>query len=157
MGRVFFDKLPRMRPRRNPTAIIALTATALLLTTGCGDIRDQDEYQDRLDAIDAVYQQGVETRQRLNKSGTTLPDEATCSDAFHRIGADTERDGVRVARKNADGKPDLAFGELRRLSFINGCLGRPNDLPATPLPPAGSPQPSTTGTPTGTPTNPVTE
>ncbi|MEV4819964.1 hypothetical protein [Micromonospora tulbaghiae] len=97
-----------------------------------GDLSDQDQFQDRVDAINAVYRQGERAREALAKSGTALTSEAMCEDAFHRVGADD--DAFESNRRTADGKPDTAFGELRKLSFINGCLGRPNQLPATPLP-----------------------
>ncbi len=117
--------------------IIGLVASGAL-----GDIFDQDQFGDRIDAINAVYHQGVKARQELNRSGTTLTNEAMCDDAYHRTGADHERGDVAESRKTVDGKPDLAFAELRRLSFINGCLGRPNNLPATPLPTPPSPSSS---------------
>ncbi|MFG1918093.1 hypothetical protein [Micromonospora sp. NPDC048898] len=111
-------------------AVVVLLAVALVGSGKLGDIFDEDQFQDRVDAINAVYRQGEHARESLNKSGTALTSEAICEDAFHRVGADDER----VNRLTQDQKPDTAFAELRRLSFINGCLGRPNQLPATPLP-----------------------
>ncbi|WP_428966317.1 hypothetical protein [Micromonospora fluostatini] len=128
--------------------LIALVAFGVVtfVTTGgptkINDVLDQDQYQDRLDAIGAVYRQGVKAREGMKASGIALPDEATCRDALQRTGADRERSMVESARQTADGKPDVAFKELRALSFVNGCLGRPNALPASPLPPAPSPTPT---------------
>ena len=122
---------------------LGLAGLAVLLVVsavGSGklsDFSDQDQFQDRVDAINAVYRQGERARTELGKSGTALTSEAMCEDAFHRVGAD--RETFESDRRTADGKPDTAFAELRKLSFINGCLGRPNQLPATPLP---TPSPS---------------
>ncbi|MEU1762844.1 hypothetical protein [Micromonospora sp. NPDC005652] len=114
-------------------ALVALLAVSLIGSGALGDIFDEDQFQDRIDAINAVYRQGERARAELSKSGTTLTSETMCEDAFHRVGADEER----VKRWTKDQKPDTAFAELRKLSFINGCLGRPNQLPATPLPSPG--------------------
>lgn len=111
-------------------ALVALWVASLVVTGRLGDMADEDQFQDRVDAINAVYRQGEHAREALNKSGTSLTNEAMCEDAFHRVGADEER----VSRFTKDDKPDTAFAELRKLTFINGCLGRPNQLPATPLP-----------------------
>lgn len=120
-------------------AVALMLAAAVVSNGGLSDIFDQDQYQDRLDAIGAVYRQGERARAAMERTGTTLPTEATCEDAYHRTGADQERSTVESSRRTSDNKPDLGFAELRKLSFINGCLGRPNDLPATPLPPTPSP------------------
>ncbi|MET8354303.1 MULTISPECIES: hypothetical protein [unclassified Micromonospora] len=127
-------RVRRSSGRRHAAAVclVLLLGGAVLSSGGLDDILDQDQNQDRLDAIGAVYRQGEKARQALEDSGITLPTEPTCEDAFHRTGADTERSSV--TRRTGDNKEDTAFAELRKLSFINGILGRPNNLPATPLP-----------------------
>lgn len=117
-------------------ALVALFVVSLVVTGKIGDVVDEDQFQDRVDAINAVYRQGERAREALSKSGTSLTNEAMCADAFHRVGADEER----LTRFTKDEQPDTAFAELRKLSFINGCLGRPNSLPATPLPAASQGQ-----------------
>ncbi|GAA3750436.1 hypothetical protein [Micromonospora maritima] len=111
-------------------AVVVLVAVAVISSGKLGDIFDEDQFHDRVDSINAVYRQGERVRAELSRSGTALTNETMCEDAFHRVGADDER----VNRWTKDQKPDTAFAELRKLSFINGCLGRPNQLPATPLP-----------------------
>lgn len=136
----------------------ALALAALLTVTGCDepDFADFDQPADRVEALEKAYKQGVESRKDVNKVGVLLEDEAQCSDAYYRLGYDTDdvtryKSGTELPRK-----PDTDFAELRRLSFINGCLGRPNDLPAinlpspgaTPSPGAPSPATSASSSPT---------
>lgn len=122
----------------------ACTAIALVLLVGFAfatgavhDVLDQNQYQDRLDAIDAVYRQGVEARETLARNGLSVTTEAACETAMRQVGAHKERDDVAGAREIGEypnRRPDTEFANLRRLSFINGCMGRPNILPPIPLP-----------------------
>ena len=119
---------------------VVVAAVAFVASGAATDIFNTDQYQDRIDAINAVYRQGAKTRAELNRSGTTLANEAMCADAYQRTGA--YKEAWYVDREHSGSGNDQAFAELRRLSFINGCLGRPNELPATPLPPTPTPSPS---------------
>ena len=143
----------------------ALALAALLTLTGCEepDFVDDDQPADRVEALEKAHRQGKESQKDVNKVGVLLEDEAQCSDAYYRLGYDT--DDVTRYKSGTDlpRKPDTDFAELRRLSFINGCLGRPNDLPAINLPspgttpspgapsPATSPSPSTSASSSPTP------
>lgn len=128
-------------------AVVAAAVTvALLVVTGIStgwfnDILDQDQYADRIDAVNAVYRQGAKARAEFARTGTTLPTEAECLDAYRITGASEERSSVALDRKRS-GTGD-EFARVRELSFINGCLGRPNELPPIPLP-TSEPRPSST-------------
>lgn len=114
---------------------LAIAIIGGLASGGLNDVLDQNQYQDRLDAIDAVYRQGVKARQTLARNGLTAATEAACKTAMRQVGAHKERSLVQDSREIGDERrPDVEFARLRELSFINGCMGRPNDLPAIPLP-----------------------
>ena len=130
------------------------TGTALLLLvalSGCGASADilngSDSFDDRLEALDAVYKQGQTARNSMTKLGLVV-DETSCDSSWVTSGAkDAEDDMGR--------REDKPFQELRHLSFINGCMDRPNKLPATnaPLLPGQSATPTVTSP--ATPASPV--
>ncbi|NES29287.1 hypothetical protein GCE86_17920 [Micromonospora terminaliae] len=110
---------------------------------GCstiGDIVDNgDSFEDRAEAIDAVYEQGKTSRKSMEKTGIVV-DEASCGSSWLTSGAkDAEND---MNNPNNNRANDVDFQERRRLSFINGCMDRPNSLPPINAP---SLQPATSG------------
>jgi hypothetical protein len=90
-----------------------------------------DSFEDRQEALDAVYEQGRSARRSMEKLGVIV-DETSCGSSWVTSGAKAAENDL--ARGGSRGKPDVAFQDLRRLSFINGCMNRPNDLPATNAP-----------------------
>jgi hypothetical protein len=113
-----------MRPATGPLL------AALLALGGCGDWAGTDQFQDRLEAIDAVYKQGQDARKLFTDRGIEIS-EKHCADAFVSTGASEEN--PRTGRKD-----DKAFQALRAQAFTNGCMDRPNDvtgvISGTPLP-----------------------
>lgn len=124
---------------RRVGTVLALGAAALAIG-GCGRVGDifdgTDSFDDRLEAIESVYEQGKDSRRLMDKTGIVV-DEGSCASAWVTSGAkDAEDDmGSRYS--------DVDFQERRKLSFINGCMDRPNKLPPvnapslTPTPTAG--------------------
>ena len=123
----------------------AVATTVLFAMTGCGKIADWgdngDSFEDRTEALGSVYEQGKEARKSMEKLGVIV-DEVSCSSSFITSGAkDAEND---MDTPHNDRANDVNFQELRRLSFINGCMDRPNSLPAVVAPslqPSGSASP----------------
>ena len=137
--------------------IAAVVVTAWLALTGCGipgkvgDVVDNgDSVEDRAEALDSVYVQGKDARKSMEKLGVIV-DETSCTSSFVTSGAKDAENNMTDSnhRGNARSK-DVNFQELRKLSFVNGCMDRPNALPAVTAPslqPTGSPSPSASKTP----------
>lgn len=130
--------------RRRATSGLCCATVVILSLSGCGwvgDMHTGDSFDDRVEALDAVYEQGKSARKSMEKRGLIV-DETSCGSSWVTTGAqDAEND---MARGGSAGKPDVAFQELRRLSFINGCMDRPNNLPAINAPTLPDSTPATT-------------
>lgn len=123
------------------TGVVAVAVMAALASCSTiGDIVDNgDSFEDRAEAIDAVYEQGKSSRKLMEKTGIVV-DEASCDSSWVTSGAkDAENDMNKPSNNRAN---DADFQERRRLSFINGCMDRPNSLPPVNAP---SLQPTTSG------------
>ncbi|MGX7675621.1 hypothetical protein [Plantactinospora sp. DSM 117369] len=59
--------------------------------------------------------------------------------------------GAKDAENDMHRDENEAFQNLRRFSFINGCMNRPNDLPATNAPTLPDSSPTTSPTPMTSP------
>lgn len=105
----------------------AALVVAVVVLSGCETLADWmdngDSFEDRTEAISAVYRQGKESRQLMEKTGVVV-DENSCGSAWVTSGAKDAENDMSYKRDNNED-----FQELRRLSFINGCMDRPNKLP----------------------------
>lgn len=115
--------------------VVLLAGLAL---SGCGYIGDVvdngDSFEDRAEALSAVYDQGKQARKSMTKVGVVV-DETSCGSAWVTSGAkDAENDMSDNYSSGNNRAADVNFQELRRLSFINGCMDRPNQLPAVTAP-----------------------
>src|SRR5690349_24722946 len=123
-------------------AVAALAAAIILPLVTASGCTESNDFEGRLKALDGAYTRGQQARERLTKVGLPIDTETACNDAWTSTGT---RDEEELTRRTTDGKgkqvKDEAFQELRRPSFVNGCMGRPNQLTSAP-PSAPSPKPS---------------
>jgi hypothetical protein len=141
--------------RKHGVRAAAVAAAACLSLTGCGipskigDVVDNgDSVEDRAEALDSVYAQGKEARKSMGKLGLIV-DETSCTSAFVTSGAKDAENDMNGSNGNYRAT-DVNFQELRKLSFVNGCMDRPNTLPAVTAPslqPTSSASPSTSKAP----------
>ncbi|GIF17187.1 hypothetical protein [Actinoplanes teichomyceticus] len=114
---------------------VAAAAVTAICLTGCSMIADVtdsgDSFEDRAEALDAVYEQGKQSRKKMEKLGVIV-DETSCGSSWVTSGAKDAENDMDTTRNNRAN--DVNFQELRRLSFINGCMDRPNSLPAVVAP-----------------------
>ena len=132
-----------MRPPVKRAFVVLASILALLATnTACSG--ESDSFEGRLQALDGAYTRGQQARESISKLGIQIDTETACNDAWVKTGVRDEETDTRYT-ENEDGKrvEDKAFQEMRRLSFINGCMNRPNNLSSTqPSAPASAPTPS---------------
>lgn len=108
--------------------IAAALLTAALALAGCSGLEEND-FDGRLRALDGAYQRGKQAHDQYVKLGIKVDDETACNDAWSSSGAKDEESITRYTQdEKGERVEDKGFQELRRLSFINGCLNRPNDL-----------------------------
>lgn len=120
---------------------IPLLTIALLAPSACAGGEwfnvDDDSFEDRLTALNGAYKRGQKARQEIARVGIVLDNEVTCAEAWVTTGTRDEESRTRYTKdENGRQVVDKQFQELRRVSFINGCMNRPNDLtsvsPSTP-------------------------
>lgn len=119
---------------------------AMALSAACSP-GESDDFQGRLRALDGAYSRGKEARAKYDKVGINIGTETACDDAWVSTGTRDEEPYPRYITDPKTGKQavDSAFQELRRESFINGCMGRANNLN-----PSASTRPSVSATPPST-------
>lgn len=131
--------------RTHKAVVVAFLATVSL--AGCSSISDAldhgDTFEDRQQALNSVYEQGKSARTEMVKLGIVV-NQKSCDNSWVTSGArDAEKNSMiagvqdRASNKN--------FQNLRHLSFINGCLDRPNRISPTSAP-SLEPDPSTSPT-----------
>lgn len=139
---------------------VAVAFLAAVSLTGCGSISDAldhgDTFEDRQEALNSVYKQGKSARAEMAKLGIVV-NQKSCDSSWVTSGArDAEKNSMIAGVQ--DRALDKNFQNLRRLSFTNGCLDRPNRISPTSAPslepepstsPTHSPEPSKSSTPSG--------
>lgn len=118
-------------------ALVGILLVTLSSLSGCGGLSDTfgdngDTFEDRQEALNSVYQQGKSARSEMIKLGIVVSQQS-CDNSWVTSGArDAEKNssvtGVRTRSS------DKNFQNLRHLSFINGCLDRPNRISPTSAP-----------------------
>ncbi len=124
---------------QKPAVAAALTAVVVLIS-GC----ETNDFEGRLRALDGAYERGKQARARYDKVGIAVGTEAACNDAWVSTGTRDEEQEPRNIKDPNTGKShaDTNFQELRRQSFINGCMLRPNTLTSPGASPAATAVPS---------------
>jgi hypothetical protein len=122
--------------RQSITLALSAGLAALMSTGACsGAFAESNTFEGRLYAYQGAYQRGQQARAQFEKFGVALNQEPACVDAWTTSGTrdegytvldDEERSRDNVSRENS------RYQALRLRSFLNGCMGRPNDLNLTP-------------------------
>jgi hypothetical protein len=118
--------------------IAAVTVAAALALTACGYDPGPEE---RRTHLEEMYQQGVKTAGAMRSHGIEATDKS-CGDSYISDGLEDRRVITdEVGSEQID--ENKVWQQQRRRSYLNGCMGRPNDINATEA--SSSASPSTSG------------